>query len=57
MMTVVVICGGFTVDALIKRNIVSTTVARKTAETIGKYNLKHPLYNSVKYFQVKLLFW
>ncbi|XP_060579824.1 vesicular glutamate transporter 3-like isoform X2 [Ruditapes philippinarum] len=35
MMTVVVICGGFTVDALIKRNIVSTTVARKTAETIG----------------------
>ncbi|XP_053406287.1 vesicular glutamate transporter 3-like [Mercenaria mercenaria] len=35
MMTVVVVSGGFTVDALIKRKIVSTTIARKTAETIG----------------------
>lgn len=35
VMTVVVISGGITVDALIRRGVVSTTVARKAAETIG----------------------
>lgn len=35
LMTVVVISGGVTVDALIKKKWLSTTIARKTAETIG----------------------
>lgn len=35
MMTVVVIAGGFVVDALIKHKVLSTTAARKTAETLG----------------------
>lgn len=35
LMTVVVICGGVTVDTLIKKEWLSTTIARKAAETIG----------------------
>ncbi|XP_067666753.1 vesicular glutamate transporter 2-like [Haliotis asinina] len=35
LMTVVVITGGFVVDNFIKRDIFSTTVARKLSETIG----------------------
>ena len=34
-MTAVVISGGLAVDTLIKKQWLSTTLARKTAETIG----------------------